>query len=227
MNNKPVVFHSEYVQNTVLRLWASSEQSASEIGLPLGITRNSVISLMNRLGGKLGLTSREAFRVAWAAPQAVSDKPRERIEQGASMGRYVPKPVNAGRSNEERAGRRRKGFRTEAMLRAKAPSPQAKLPPAREYDLSALQQPSESGFKSLFEIKHGECRAVVADHPSLPGGLYCAAPVWVRGAKHKHTSYCEEHHKLYYVPVKSTKQERTRKVVSTFRLRMLGTGVRA
>lgn len=211
--------HSEYVHNTVARLWSSTDMSASEIGAQLQLTRNSVIALMNRLGHKLGLLSREAFKVAWHAPQATSTSPRERLEQGAVLGSRLPKPETVGRSNHERQGRRRKGFRTEAMLKAKAPSPVAALPPLRDYDLRKLGS-VEGELKSLFDLKHGECRAVMAEHPRLPGGMYCAAPVKLK------SSYCPEHHQLYYVPVKSTKRERKRKLVPGFVLRPLGTGVR-
>lgn len=44
---------------------------------------------------------------------------------------------------------------------------------------------------TILDLRYGMCRAVIGEHPRLPGGMYCGSKVATR-------AYCMAHHKLFY-----------------------------
>lgn len=204
----------EDVKERAVFLWASTEMSASEIGVELDLTKNRVIGYATRAGRAVGLPHRPYMQAAWAATShEEGDTMITRLSRGIGVPRkpyvYVrpPKKVAIAPTVSDK----------KRLLRLQTPSRMAPIHITQAYDLDQIGAKIE-GKTSILEVKHGECRAVLGEHPHTPGGFYCAAEVKPK------SSYCAMHHALFYVPLKRT--ARVRGKLSTFTLRNLGARVR-
>lgn len=205
----------EDVKERVVLLWASTEMSATEIAVELELTKNRVIGYATRAGRKVGLLHRPYMQAAW---NATSPEPGDTMETrllrgvGAPRKPYVyvrpPKKVAIAPTVSDK----------KRLLKLQVPSRMAPIHLTQVYDLGQIGIKIE-GKTSILEVKHGECRAILGEHPTTPGGFYCAAETKPK------SSYCAVHHALFYVPVKNTKRER--KKTSTFALRSLGARLHA